>query len=351
MRHALTQAAIMLGVLSGGAANAQQSTSLSVTGSILNPATYVAADLAALPQASESVTYKAAGSPVSATFAGPTIQSVVAAAGVNTNLAARNAIVPYYLTATGSDGYRVVYALGEVDPNFAGGGPAPPLVATSVNGGPLGANGFARTTAPRDIAGGRYDSNLVNLDVERAAPAGPLPSGGGVSTSFALSGDVAHPGAYTLGSLQALPETSETTTFQGMRGAVTATYQGTSLWGLLNAAGIVTNPAVKNDILSKYVVAIGTDGYESVVSLGEIDPVFGNQPDLIAYGENGGGLGSAGFAQLVVPGDTYGGRYAFNIASLEVLDAAPIPEPGALALLAPALAGCLLLRRRPSAAR
>ena len=138
---------------------------------------------------------------------------------------------------------------------------------------------------------------------------------------------------------------SETTTYQGMHGSVTATYQGVSLWGLLTSAGIVTDPTIKNDILSKYLVAIGTDGYESVISLGEIDPAFGNQPDLIAYGMNGGGLGSAGFAQLVVPGDTFGGRYDFNIESLQVLDAAPVPEPPAALLLTFAVAGLVVSRR------
>ena len=176
----------LLGVVAAGSAAAAPSTSLTVTGAVLDPATYDAAALAALPQAGEAVTYTAAGAPVSAVFSGPTLQSLVAAAMVDTNLAARNAIIPYYLTATGSDGYRVVYALAEIDPNFAGGGASPPLVATSVNGGTLGAAGFARTTAPRDRAGGRYDSNLVNLDIEHASPIGPLPSGGGASTSFSL---------------------------------------------------------------------------------------------------------------------------------------------------------------------
>jgi DMSO/TMAO reductase YedYZ molybdopterin-dependent catalytic subunit len=359
MRAALDAKTLaVLGALAaaGSASAAPLSTSLTVTGDVLDPATYDAAALAALPQVSESVSYTAAGTPVSAVFAGPTLQSLVAAAMIDTDLSARNAVVPYYLTATGSDGYRVVYALAEIDPRFAGGGASPPLVATSVNGGSLGSAGFARTTAPRDAAGGRYDSNLVNLDIERASPIGPLPSGGGASTGFTLSGEVTHPGTYTLSNLLALPATTVTTTYQGRNGSVTASYKGTSLWGLLTAAGIVTNPAVKNDILDKYVDVIGTDGYQSVVSLGEIDPAFGDQPDIIAYGENGGGLGSSGFAELIVPGDLYGGRYTFNIAEIEVLDSASpdaVPEPDGLLPLAPALAALTgwSLLRRPSSVR
>ena len=134
-----------------------------------------------------------------------------------------------------------------------------------------------------------------------------------------------------------------------MKGSVTATYTGVSLWNLLDAAGILSNPAVKNSILDEYVDLIGTDGYQSVISLGEIDPAFGDQPDIVAYSENSGGLGSDGFAQLVVPGDDYGGRYVFNIDSIQVLDAAPVPEPPSGILLLIAIVGIALARHgRPS---
>ncbi|MBV9537987.1 MAG: hypothetical protein JOY70_03520, partial [Acidisphaera sp.] len=89
-------------VCPGAAAAAAPSTYLTVTGSVLHPTVYGAGALAALPQSSEFVTYTAAGAPVSATFGGPTIQSLVAAAQINTDLTQRNAIVPYYLTATGT---------------------------------------------------------------------------------------------------------------------------------------------------------------------------------------------------------------------------------------------------------
>jgi hypothetical protein len=46
----------------------------------------------------------------------------------------------------------------------------------------------------------------------------------------------------------------------------------------LKTAGSVTTATAKNDILSKYVVATGSDGYTAVYSLGEINPQFGNRP-------------------------------------------------------------------------
>jgi hypothetical protein len=97
---------------------------------------------------------------------------------------------------------------------------------------------------------------------------------------------------------------------------------------LLADAGGVTTTTAKNDILSKYVIATGSDGYQAVFSLGEIDPMFGNQPVLIAYADTAGQLGpkgSDGLARVVVPGDIAGGRYVSDLVSLKVES---LPEPG-----------------------
>ncbi len=68
---------------------------------------------------------------------------------------------------------------------------------------------------------------------------------------------------------------------------------------------------------------------KAAFSLGEIDPAFGNQPDLVAYADTGGQLGpggSAGAMRLVVPGDRAGGRYVSNLVDLRVIDlTAPMP--------------------------
>jgi len=138
-------------------------------------------------------------------------------------------------------------------------------------------------------------------------------TGGGVSTSFQLRGAVATPATFNLAALQALPVVTRTI------GA--NTYTGVSLWDLINAAGIQTNSAIKNDLLGFYLVATGTDGYRTVISLGEISPDFGNQPDIVAYAMNGTPLTTNGFARLVVPNDTKAGRYVSNLIALEVLSA------------------------------
>lgn len=106
-------------------------------------------------------------------------------------------------------------------------------------------------------------------------------------------------------------------------------------------------------MLRKYVVAVGSDGYEAVFSLGEIDPMFGDQQDLVAYADMDGQLGSDGpdgFARLVVPGDSAGGRYVSNLVGLAVFDAS-VPEPRSIALFVTAALAMAFVRtrRRPRA--
>ena len=73
------------------------------------------------------------------------------------------------MLTTGSDGYKVVFALGEIDPGFDN---RNAVVAYSINGAGLGANGVARLVVPGDVKLGRSVSNLVAIEVF-AAPSAP----------------------------------------------------------------------------------------------------------------------------------------------------------------------------------
>jgi len=103
-------------------------------------------------------------------------------------------------------------------------------------------------------------------------------------------------------------------------------YTGALLWDLLQAAGIKTDPNVKNDILHKIIVVTGSDGYESAFGAGEIDPEFGDNQIIIAYAADGQPLGAEGFAKLIAPGDKAGGRYVSNIVTIEVRNTHPTPQ-------------------------
>jgi hypothetical protein len=312
---------------------------------VVTPGTYDLATLSALPPTTQTVTYTAAGTPVTDTYTGTNLWTLLGSAGGFTPApGVKNSSLRNYVVAVGSDGYQAVFASGEINPSF---GNRPYMAAYSDTGGQLGpggTQGFARMVVPGDAAGGRYVSNLVNL---HAGTAPSLPgTGGGISSQFTLTG-VANPGTYTLTNLMSLPATTLTATYSAGGTPVTDTYTGVSLWTLLNAAGLITDPTIKNDVLRQYVVAVGSDGYEAIFSLGEIDPMFGNQMDLVAYADTGGQLGaggSDGFARMVVPGDMAGGRYVSNLVELAVFDAS-VPEPTSLALLITSLFGTVVVRR------
>ncbi len=152
------------------------------------------------------------------------------------------------------------------------------------------------------------------------AAASPVASSG----SIELLGAVTSGGSVTVADLQSLPAQTVEVDFQSGQGDQHHAYTGVLLWDVLNQAGIVVDENVKNDILHFYVLITASDGYQVVISLGEIDPGFGNHPYLLAWDEDGAPLeGDAGPLRLVLPGDVKGGRYVSGIASIEIVDAVP----------------------------
>jgi hypothetical protein len=291
-------------------------------GDVADPGIYNLPSLT--PVTTLTATYTAAGIPVTDSYTGIKLWDLLTDAGGVTVTSAKNDILSKYVVATGADGYKAVFSLGEIDPNF---GNQPVTVAYSdIDGqlGPHGSDGLARMVVPGDLAGGRYVSDLASLNVESLPEPGPS-GAGGISDQLTLSGQVADPGIVTPETLASLNQsTTETATYISGAGQVTDTYTGVSLWTLIQDAGLLTDPSVKNDLLRFGVVATGSDGYRAFISLGEIDPAFGNQPDMIAYADTGGQLGPNGpdgALRLIVPGDHAGGRYVSNLVSLQVIDA------------------------------
>ena len=290
---------------------------------VANPGVYNLPSIT--PTTTETVTYTAAGTSVTDTYTGINLWNLLNDAGGATVTAAKNDILSKYVVATGSDCYQAVFSLGEIDPNF---GNQPVMVAYADTGGqlgPHGSDGLARMVVPGDQAGGRYVSELVDLKVESLPEPGPT-GPGGISPSLTLSGKVADPTIVTPQTLSALTRQSVTETAKYISGASQTidTYTGVSLWNLIQDAGLVTDPSIKNDLLRYAVVANGSDGYRAIISLGEIDPAFGNQPDIVAYKDTNGQLGAGGqdgALRLIVPGDHAGGRYVSNLVSLQVIDA------------------------------
>src|SRR5580704_631640 len=308
--------------LNDSAAAQAVTSSVTVTGNVLNPQTFNLQALQALPASTENVSFLSGTTPTNTTFTGvPLFTLLNNTVGININASVKNDILRDVVIATGSDNYSVVYSLGEINPTFGATGPNPDLLAYANSPGQLlTSDGFARTTASGDLKGGRYVSNVNNLEVLHAPTlTGTFP--GGLSTSLTVTGNVTAPATFNLASLVAMPATTVTVA------GPTATYTGVSLWSLLNTVGVTTNATIKNDILRDYVIATGSDGFQTTVSLGEIDPDFGGSttnPDIIAYAMNGGApgtsLGANGFARLITPADSAHGRWVSNLINLEVFD-------------------------------
>lgn len=304
----------------GGGGGHGETATLPLAGAVDRPAAW---DYTALQQqtaVTQTVTFNSGSTPQTHTYTGAGTWALLNSAGLQLDASRKNDVLNRYLLASAPDGYRVVFSLGELNPDF---GNKASLVAYSESfggiAGPLPAgDGPYRITAPGDVKGGRYVSGLSQLTV-RASGSTALVGGtppGGISNDFGVSGAVAATVRFDLAALQALPATSLTV-------GGTA-YTGVSLWTLLNRVGLKTDTTLKNPTLAMYAVATGSDGYKALVSLGEIDPGFGNRGALVAYAIGGAGLGNNGVARLVVAGDTKLGRSVSNLSSIEVFTA-PAP--------------------------
>jgi DMSO/TMAO reductase YedYZ molybdopterin-dependent catalytic subunit len=160
---------------------------------------------------------------------------------------------------------------------------------------------------------------LVVLAALCGAPAAHAQTGG-VSAQFRVTGEVQHRLVFDLAKLEALPVTNENVWYFAGGSVVNSAFTGALLWDVLNTAGIVVDPNVKNDILRKVVIVIGSDGYQAVIAGGELVPQFGGEQIIVAYLQDGQLLGADGFARLIVPGDKAGGRAVANIVRIEVRD-------------------------------
>jgi len=232
----------------------------------------------------------------------------------------KNAILQDYVVATNASGQRSVFSLGELDPSFGGTNLAP-YVAYS--------GGTYSLVDPNTGAAARGLSNLTSLQVV-GLPS--LTGAGGVSTSLTLSGASGNAGTYTLSQLQS-GFTPTTVSANG------ETYTGVPLYTFL--------APTSSNVTSQIVVVTGTDGYEVVFSLAEIDPALGgNANDILPYASSGSDFttGDDGLARVITPLDNKHGRWVSNV-NLVAIESVPEPSTWAMMLLGFAGLGLAAWRR------
>ncbi len=158
-RRLIAALAVLFTAATAPHAAAQATTGITVTGDIPAPLTLSAADLAAMPRASVTATYNG----VTTTFHGVWLADVLKRAGAPLGPGPHAHSLTGYVVAKASDGYQVVFSLGELDPAITD---QQVLLADRANDGPLPAeHGSFRLVLPKDKRGSRSMRLLSALEI------------------------------------------------------------------------------------------------------------------------------------------------------------------------------------------
>ena len=132
---------------------------LLILGAGPKPLTLTVAALAAMPRT--TVTWTVHGKAL--TCEGPWLADVLAQAGAESGEALRGKALARVVVATGADGYRVAFTLGELDRTL---GNAPVIIADRCDGAALPASdGPLRLVAAKDSRGARSVRQLARLEI------------------------------------------------------------------------------------------------------------------------------------------------------------------------------------------
>jgi DMSO/TMAO reductase YedYZ molybdopterin-dependent catalytic subunit len=151
--------ALVLYLFACSAGAQQRATAIVVTGDVKQPLTLTAADLAKLPRA--AVTTR--NNTITAAWEGVWLGEILKKAGVPLGSALRGKALTTYVAVSASDGYEVLFSLGELDPDMTD---AQILVADTANGKSLIDEGESfRLVIPKDKEGARSVRMLTKIEV------------------------------------------------------------------------------------------------------------------------------------------------------------------------------------------
>jgi DMSO/TMAO reductase YedYZ molybdopterin-dependent catalytic subunit len=137
---------------------------LKVEGAVPTPLSLTAEDLAKMPRTSAQLVADG----TTTTYEGVLLYDILVKAGWQFGHGMTGKPMASYLLATGKDGYQVVFALAEIDPQFSG---AKVMIADKANGSPLPAREQPfRIVVPEDKMHARSLFSLVKLEVVRLRP-------------------------------------------------------------------------------------------------------------------------------------------------------------------------------------
>jgi len=146
-----------------------------------------------------------------------------------------------------------------------------------------------------------------------------------VPGAVVVGGLVPAPSVFHIADLQQMPAEVQQVSFSAGGQPEQHTFRGTRLINVLNASNVQFDPVRKNAQLRAYVLVTASDGYQAVVSYGDLAPGVGDRPILLAYEQDGKAFTDKDGPRLVVPGDKSGGRYVSGVVRVEVRDAENAP--------------------------
>jgi hypothetical protein len=119
----------------------------------------------------------------------------------------------------------------------------------------------------------------------------------------------------TPAEVRALPRAKAAITVKGQ----SVVYEGAVLHEALLKAGVVSGERLMGRYLNQIVIARAADGYSSILSIAETDPVYRANPVILADTVNGHPLDAReGPYRMVVDGDLRPSRSPRAVVSLEV---------------------------------
>lgn len=147
------------------------------------------------------------------------------------------------------------------------------------------------------------------LALPSLTPAQPAPT-------IEVTGAVQQGLRLTIADLSTMPRATVETKTDG----VTVNYQGVWLREVLKKAGVPGGTELRGKALAGYLVAEAQDGYQVVFSLAELDPMFTDNPVLLADSADGEPLsGAQGPFRLIAPKEKRGARSVRMLTKLEVV--------------------------------
>lgn len=133
--------------------------SIELTGEGIQAGTLTEADIRAFPHIDQDVSFQTSKGIENGHYKGALLWSVLEAHGIKG--VGHNEHLGGTFVVEGSDGYRIAFSVGEIDPDF---GAAPIIIAVEHDGRPLVPGEGFRLVVPGDKRGARYVKEVVKIE-------------------------------------------------------------------------------------------------------------------------------------------------------------------------------------------